>query len=202
MKQTSNMFRTTLLATALVAPLVLTANTAGAADYPPPGDYAAGSRGWSENCARCHNIRGPKELRDDQWITTLFHMRVRAGLTGQETRDILTFMQTANNSTAPQAAPVKTSAAAASALSGREIYQQTCVACHGADGKGTVPGAPDFNRKDGRLSKSDDELMNSLLHGLQSPGSPMAMPPKGGNAQLTEEDLRRVLDYLREAFGS
>ena len=200
MKQTANRLNATLAAVMLAGTLALTATAAGAADYPPPGDYARGSKAWSENCARCHNIRGPKELRDDQWITTLFHMRVRAGLTGQETRDILTFMQTANNSTAPAARPVKTSAA--STLSGREIYQQTCVSCHGADGKGTVPGAPDFNRRDGRLAKSDEALMNSLLHGIQSPGSPMAMPPKGGNASLTEDDLRRVLEYLREAFGS
>ena len=28
--------------------------------------------------------------------------------------------------------------------SGREIYSQACAVCHGADGSGTIPGAPDF----------------------------------------------------------
>ena len=41
-------------------------------------------------------MRSPTDLRDDQWITTVFHMRVRAGLTGQEARDILTFLQGSN----------------------------------------------------------------------------------------------------------
>ena len=58
-----------------------------AADYPEPGDFQKGATSWAENCARCHNMRSAKDLRDDQWITTTFHMRVRAGLTGQESRD-------------------------------------------------------------------------------------------------------------------
>ena len=69
---------------------------AAAADYPPKGDPVRGVQAWAENCDRCHNIRDPKELRDDQWITTIHHMRVRAGLTGQQLRDILTFLQQSN----------------------------------------------------------------------------------------------------------
>jgi len=60
------------------------------------GDFARGAMQWVENCGRCHNVRDPKELRDDQWITTVYHMRIRAGLTGQQTRDILTFLQESN----------------------------------------------------------------------------------------------------------
>lgn len=76
---------------------VIYAITANAADYPEKGDFTNGSKVWTENCSRCHNMRGPTELRDDQWITTTFHMRLRAGLTGQETRDVITFLQVANN---------------------------------------------------------------------------------------------------------
>jgi len=61
-----------------------------------PGDFARGAMEWVENCGRCHNVRDPKELRDDQWISTVYHMRIRAGLTGQQTRDILTFLQESN----------------------------------------------------------------------------------------------------------
>lgn len=73
------------------------ASTASAADFPAAGNFANGAKAWADNCSRCHNMRGPTELRDDQWITTTFHMRLRGGLTGQETRDIITFLQTANN---------------------------------------------------------------------------------------------------------
>lgn len=176
-----------------------------AADYPAPGDFARGSKAWAENCGRCHNIRGAKELRDDQWITTVFHMRVRAGLTGQEARDILTFLQSSNNTATSVSAGsvVKTSTAGASSgLSGKAIFNQTCVSCHGADGKGAFAGVPDLTHPGGRLSKPDDVLLNHMANGFQSPGSPMAMPPRGGNANLSDDDLREVLKYLREAFGS
>ncbi len=71
-----------------------------AAEFPAPGDVAAGGIAWVENCTHCHNLRNPNELRDDQWITSVFHMRLRAGLTGKETRDILSFIQAANASAA------------------------------------------------------------------------------------------------------
>ncbi|MFQ5644624.1 MAG: c-type cytochrome [Thiogranum sp.] len=173
-------------------------------DYPPPGNFAKGAQQWADNCSRCHNIRAANELSDDQWLTTIFHMRIRAGLTGEEMRNILTFLQESNDN-AGAAQLVRTSAAPATGsggLSGEDIYDQTCIACHSADGKGAFPGVPDFTRKDGRLSKPDDDLFKHVTGGFQSPGSPMAMPPKGGNASLTDEDIRTVIRYLHEKFGS
>jgi len=81
--------------------LVLTQRTAVAADTPAatgpdPMQFARGAQTWADNCARCHNMRDPKELRDDQWRTAIAHMRVRAGLTGEEARDILVFLQGSN----------------------------------------------------------------------------------------------------------
>ena len=61
-----------------------------------PMQFARGAKSWSENCGQCHNIRDPKELRDDQWRAAVAHMRVRANLTGQEARDVLAFLQESN----------------------------------------------------------------------------------------------------------
>ena len=55
-----------------------------------------GAKAWAETCSRCHNMRAPNEFRDDLWRPIVYHMRVRAGLTGQETRDILKFLQESN----------------------------------------------------------------------------------------------------------
>ena len=172
-----------------------------AADYPAPGDFQQGAKTWADNCGRCHNIRGPRELRDDQWITTVFHMRIRAGLTGQESRDVLTFLQGSNTSGAGAVTLVPLSKSAATAISGLAIYTQTCVACHGTDGSGSLPGVPDFTGRNSPLSKSDATLLKNISEGFQSPGSPMAMPPKGGNPDLSAADIQAVLDYIREAFG-
>lgn len=61
-----------------------------------PMAFVRGAKAWSDNCMRCHNMRDPKDYRDDQWATVMQHMRLRAGLTGQETRDILKFLQGSN----------------------------------------------------------------------------------------------------------
>ncbi len=87
----------TLSASLLLASAAMIINPAVAADKPSTkGDVGRGAKAWVENCVRCHNVRDPKELRDDQWITTTYHMRMRAGLTGQQTRDIIAFLQMSN----------------------------------------------------------------------------------------------------------
>ena len=83
-----------------------------AADFPAPGNLADGAQTWAENCTRCHNLRSPNELRDDQWISSVFHMRVKAGLTGKETRDVLTFIQAANATAARERTRVEARAEA------------------------------------------------------------------------------------------
>jgi cytochrome c5 len=178
-------------------------NSLYAQNYPEKGDFAKGAQTWSETCARCHNMRDPKDLRDDQWVTTLFHMRVRAGLTGQQTRDILTFLQESNNNVTK----VNVSGSATrknetpSGLTGEQIYQQTCIACHGSNGSGTVPGAPDFNSKMSPLNKDDETLIKNIIEGYKSENSPMAMPPKGGNMKLSYKDIIAVVDYMRNTFN-
>ncbi len=195
-------FNLSIYALMATAGLLTLSTTAQSNEWPPTGDASNGAKVWSTNCGRCHNIRDGKELRDDQWISTMYHMRIRAGLTGQDTRDVLSFMQASNNATKKPSKRVSKNAntAATAGLTGEAIYAQTCIACHGGDGKGVVPGAPNFTDKSGRLSKTDEHLMNSLMNGFQSPGSPMAMPPKGGNSALTQGDLENVLKYLRETF--
>ena len=170
-----------------------------AADFPAPGDFQQGAKTWADNCGRCHNYRGPNELRDDQWITTMFHMRVRGGLTGQETRDVLTFLQTSNSTYKPDTSVI-VPLAGSPPLSGDVIYQQSCVACHGADGEGGMPGVPDLTDKSGSMSKSDAILIKHITEGFQSPGAPMAMPAMGGNPNLGEADIRAVLAYMRKTF--
>lgn len=55
-------------------------------------DSANGVQVWSEVCMRCHNLRQPADLSTRAWKFSMNHMRIRAGLTGQETRDIEAFI--------------------------------------------------------------------------------------------------------------
>jgi len=94
-----------LLVTIIAAPVglsvLLLERSAQAAGTPvapqsDPMQFARGAQTWANNCARCHNMRNPKELRDDQWRGVVAHMRVRGGLTGGEARDVLAFLQGSN----------------------------------------------------------------------------------------------------------
>lgn len=83
---------------------------------------------------------------------------------------------------------------------GAEVYGGTCIACHGENGKGEIPGVPDFTSAKGPLSKTDAVLLDHIIDGFESPGSDMAMPELGGNEDLTEQDIKNVISYLRAAF--
>ena len=187
---------------ALLLLTALAIQSSYALDYPEAGDFAKGSKAWSENCARCHNMRSPSDLRDDQWVTSVFHMRVRAGLTGQEARDILTFLQGSNarveNVDMSQA---ESTTAVFDITSGKQVYESNCLACHGENGKGSIPGVPDFTDRKGRLLKDDSELLSNIITGIQSPGSSMPMPPRGGNSQLSDTDLNAALKYIKTYFS-
>lgn len=93
-------------------------------------------------------------------------------------------------------APAVIASPTAVATQGKALYEATCIACHGPKAQGAIPGVPDL-AQGGRLAKSDAELSASILNGFQTKGSPMAMPPKGGNPSLTAEDAKALVLYLR-----
>jgi len=84
---------------------------------------------------------------------------------------------------------------------GTEIYFQTCVACHGEDGKGAIPGILDFTEPGRLTSQSQDLLVHHIVDGVQSSGSPIPMPANGGNPSLTEQDALDVLAYIEDTFA-
>ena len=84
---------------------------------------------------------------------------------------------------------------------GDVIFHQTCAACHGDDGRGKVPGTPDFTAKGGVLSLPHADLTDHIQNGFSEPGKPLAMPARGGNPNLTDQDIKDVHAYLHKAFG-
>ena len=83
---------------------------------------------------------------------------------------------------------------------GEEVYKETCLACHGRDGSGSLPGVPDLGGETGPLSQADVFLLKRMADGYQTPGSPMPMPARGGDHALTDSDLKAVLRYMRKEF--
>ncbi len=84
---------------------------------------------------------------------------------------------------------------------GKAIYEETCIACHGADGGGAVPGVPKLNSGAGILAKPDGVLIGNIVNGFSSGRGALSMPPNGGNPDLTVKDVVNVLGYMRKTFG-
>jgi cytochrome c5 len=95
-----------------------------------------------------------------------------------------------DNSALAPAAPV---AVAAVDLGGEEVYNQACVACHGAG----VAGAPklgDAAAWASRIAQGMDTLHKHAIEGFQ--GKAGYMPPKGGRADLSDQSIRNAVDYI------
>ena len=80
---------------------------------------------------------------------------------------------------------------------GQALYEQHCLRCHGLSGAGNGPDAQflivapaNFQSARSR-SKSDMELMNTIMHGV------VFSPMHGWGSRLTEQQLWDVLSYIR-----
>ena len=84
---------------------------------------------------------------------------------------------------------------------GQVLFQTSCSACHGPEGQG-IPGlGKDLATSEFVAGKSDAELVEFIEQGRPS-GDPLnttgiAMPPKGGNSSLSDQDLQDIVAYIR-----
>lgn len=72
---------------------------------------------------------------------------------------------------------------------GRDVYVETCAACH-ARGAGHAPRVGSRVEWNERLLAGREALLRSVLKGKGG------MPPKGGNASLSDSQARAALDHL------
>lgn len=88
---------------------------------------------------------------------------------------------------AEEASPKQASAGDAAA--GEKVYKGTCGVCH----DNGVAGAPKQGDKAAwkpRLEQGFDVLVKHSIDGIR------AMPPRGGNGKLSDEDLRNAVAYM------
>lgn len=79
-------------------------------------------------------------------------------------------------------------------LSGQEVYNKVCAACHAA---GTL-GAPKTGAKDQwepRFAQGLDTLVTHAVSGIR------AMPAKGGDPSLTEANIKEAVIYMLGETG-
>jgi mono/diheme cytochrome c family protein len=78
---------------------------------------------------------------------------------------------------------------------GRDLFQTSCVACHGPTGTGVAGLGLDLTESDFVAAQSDGQLLAFLATGRPEAKPPM--PARGGNPDLSDSDLNALAVYLR-----
>ncbi len=83
-------------------------------------------------------------------------------------------------------------------MSGPQVYNSACLACHGA-GIGGAPKIGDPEIWAPRLAKGMTVLEDHVINGYQ--GEAGYMPPKGGRIDLSDEEVLAAMRYMVEESG-
>lgn len=79
---------------------------------------------------------------------------------------------------------------------GRQIWLGTCESCHGYG----IAGAPipmESSEWKDRLDKPKSVLYEHAINGFFGPDDTM-MPERGGNPDLSDDDVKAAVDYMTE----
>ena len=184
-----------------------------------------GDQIFNKICIQCHGAdksvpNAPKIENNGEWapriaqgFDTLFQHALNgfnampakggaADLTDQELKRVITYMANKSGGTfpdpdaaAPKAEDKGAAAPAASGADGKKVFEATCQACHG----GAVPGIPGIGKKDewaSRIKQGKETLHKHALEGFN------AMPAKGGNAGLSDDEVKAAVDYMANQSGA
>jgi cytochrome c5 len=88
------------------------------------------------------------------------------------------------------AAPV---APVATLLTGPQVYNEACIACHG-NGIGGAPKFGDVGAWGPRIAQGVAVLHDHAINGYQ--GSTGYMPPKGARVDLSDKEISDAVDYM------
>ena len=86
-------------------------------------------------------------------------------------------------------------APAAGGADGKKVYEANCQACHGA----AVTDVPHVGKKEDwapRIKQGKDTLHKHALEGFN------AMPAKGGNGSLSDDEVKAAVDYMANQSGA
>lgn len=84
---------------------------------------------------------------------------------------------------------------------GRVEFRKTCTACHGPNGEAKPRLGKDLRHSKFIADQGDSQLVMFLKLGRNTwdPDNTtgVAMPPKGGNPMITDENLAEIVQFLR-----
>jgi len=81
------------------------------------------------------------------------------------------------------------------AMTGPQVYNAACLACHGA-GIGGAPKTGEVALWTARIAQGQETLREHVISGYQ--GEAGYMPPKGGRVDLSDEEILAAMNYMLE----
>ena len=181
----------------VVKSVCATCHQAGVAGAPKIGDKAAwgprikeGLKTLVADAIKGKGAMPPKggnsSLSDDEVARAVVFMANQAGARFKEPPAKAPAKPQAQAQAQPAA---QAKPAAGAAADGKKVFDSTCTACHSTG----VAGSPKLGDKAAwapRLQQGMDTLLQSALKGKG------AMPPKGGNAALSDAEVRAAIEFM------
>lgn len=93
----------------------------------------------------------------------------------------------------PTAPPAAEPAAVADSSPGKGIYNKSCALCHSVGAAG-APKPGDLADWAPRIAQGMDVLYQHSIEGFT--GAKGVMPPRGGAASLSDDDVKAAVDYM------
>lgn len=81
----------------------------------------------------------------------------------------------------------------ATAMTGPQVYNSACIACHGS-GVGGAPIVGDAAQWGERIAQGMETLARHAIEGYT--GSAGYMPPKGGRLDLSDDEVISAVEYM------
>ncbi|HEX2138478.1 MAG TPA: c-type cytochrome [Woeseiaceae bacterium] len=93
----------------------------------------------------------------------------------------------------PQVAAMENAEPVEATMSGPQVYNEACIACHGP-GIGGAPRYGDAAAWGPRIEQGMEVLVEHAISGYQ--GETGFMPPKGGRMDLSDEEVAAAVEYI------
>ena len=94
---------------------------------------------------------------------------------------------------APQVVPAEQPEPVATAMSGPQVYNSACIACHGS-GIGGAPVVGEAIAWAGRIAQGSDMLYEHAISGFT--GETGFMPEKGARMDLSDDEVKGAVDFM------
>lgn len=144
---------------------------------------------------------GAADLTDDELKRAIVYMANQSGGNLEEPAVGAAADAAASDASGAASDAAAAPVAAAGGADGKKVFDGLCMACHSATS--AIPFAPKITHKDdwtARIKQGKETLFKHAIEGYTGPDGGL-MPPKGGNAGLSDDEVKAAVTYMVNESG-